>query len=256
MGPALEALKALTSALKSMSEWARDHPETSKDIMVVVGALGALGTAAGTASGLIFVGMPLIGGLEALAGAVGGFASGGLAGIALAALIAGIAKLADIAGRYYQEHGPQIEEDLDRARRPPGSSVGAPNMPTYDFWVDSQGRRHDSTTGELLPDSIPYGRGRRDRDDDDVTQPAPAPSSSKGVTMPGKGANASPINIVIPPPPAQKTEVTSNIKLEVDGRVLAEIVNRVNANNQNGPATGSLLPGNRGPFSPYSVAYG
>ncbi len=90
IGPALEALKALTGVLRQLSEWGKAHPNAAGDITLIVGGLSALATAAGNAAMVLFVGAPLVTGLRVLAGAMSPFAAGGAAAGAMATLPAGL----------------------------------------------------------------------------------------------------------------------------------------------------------------------
>jgi len=86
IGPALEALKALTNVIRDLSDWGKSHPNVAKDITLVVGGLAALATAAGNAAMAIFIGAPLVKGLAGLAEAASPFGAAGAAGVALAGL--------------------------------------------------------------------------------------------------------------------------------------------------------------------------
>ena len=86
MGPALEALKGLTNALRQMMDTVKDHPTAAKDIMLIGGGMALLAKVAGDAAMTIFVGAPLVKGLGSLAKAVLPFSAGGAGETALATL--------------------------------------------------------------------------------------------------------------------------------------------------------------------------
>lgn len=90
MGPALEALRGLTQVLRDLSAWGKEHPNAARDLTLIVGGLSALTYAVGTLAAIVFVGAPLIGGLNALATALLPFGAGGVALGALVSLGAGL----------------------------------------------------------------------------------------------------------------------------------------------------------------------
>ncbi len=71
MGPAIESLKSMTAALREMSDWAKEHPNASKDILVAAAGLSVLAKAAGELAMVVFIGSPLLAGLAGLTKAIG-----------------------------------------------------------------------------------------------------------------------------------------------------------------------------------------
>ncbi len=87
MGPAIEGMKALTTALRDLTDWARNNPNAAKDLVLIGGGMTVLAAAAGQLATVVFIGAPVIAGLRAMTGAIGGLGgtiSGFLARIAAA----------------------------------------------------------------------------------------------------------------------------------------------------------------------------
>ena len=98
MGPALDALKGLTGALRQMMGVVKDHPTAGKDIMLIGGGMAVLAKVAGDAAMTIFIGAPLVKGLGALAKAALPFSAGGTGEGALTTLGIGLGRLIPLLG--------------------------------------------------------------------------------------------------------------------------------------------------------------
>ena len=94
LGPAIDSLKALTSVLRGLTDWAKANPNAAKDITVVAAGLAVLAKAAGDAGMVIFLGAPVVQGFGALAKALLPFGKGGAAAGAIEVAAGG----ASIAG--------------------------------------------------------------------------------------------------------------------------------------------------------------
>jgi hypothetical protein len=82
-------------------------------------------------------------------GTAGGVA-GAVAGTGLMGALAGIAAIVGTLaiGSHYET--PATQREREQHRKDMGTAPPS-NMPTYDTWTDSQGRKHDATTGAILP---------------------------------------------------------------------------------------------------------
>ena len=88
MGPALASMKALTEALRGMTDWARNNPTAAKDLMLIGGGLSVIAKVAGDAAMALYITGPLVSGLGGFAKALLPFRAGGPAVSALATLTA------------------------------------------------------------------------------------------------------------------------------------------------------------------------
>lgn len=87
--PAIESLKALTVALRGMTDLAKANPTAAKDIALAAAGMAVLAKVAGDLAMVVFVGAPLVRGFALLGGSLGAFAPGAAAEGALAALAGG-----------------------------------------------------------------------------------------------------------------------------------------------------------------------
>ena len=94
----------------------------------IVAAIGQVTSAIGTAVGL----------------------TGVVAGSGLMGALAGVAALAGILalGSHYET--PETQQKREQNRKDQGTAPPS-GMPTYDTYTDSQGRKHDATTGAIIP---------------------------------------------------------------------------------------------------------
>ena len=98
LGPAIEALKLLTTGIRDISGYLKAHPELGRDITLIGGGLAVMATGAGQLATVLFLGAPLVKGIGALASAVLPFGPGASAEVALATVAGvGVGSLASLA---------------------------------------------------------------------------------------------------------------------------------------------------------------
>ena len=178
-GPALSGLKHLTHALQELSDWAKDHPRTAKDILEVSFGLAVMAKALGDIGMVVFLGAPVVRGFAALATSIAEFAPGGAAAAGLSAITTFAAAvgvpllLSGDEGPHEPKTKAQIAKDqADYLKQypnyhfPPGTHVVLPIKATLK--IDGQTRQvsgvahgvtgHDPTMG-AYPAGAPSGSG-------------------------------------------------------------------------------------------------
>lgn len=138
-----ETGKAFVAGIKSVADslmWVVNNLDTIKDAVEVIAGLFALKWAIGIVQAIGAV-TNAIGATSAVAGAAAGTGlMGALAGVAA------IAGLLALGSAYETPETRAATEKRNKAARGPA----VPNMPTSDYWIDAQGRKHDATTGAII----------------------------------------------------------------------------------------------------------
>lgn len=99
MGPGIEVLKQLTAALRGLSEFGKAHPDLVRELTIIGAGLSAVAQGAGAAALVLFVGAPVVMGMNALGTALAGFSPAAAAGAALATLPPALGALAGALAR-------------------------------------------------------------------------------------------------------------------------------------------------------------
>ena len=197
-GPALAGMGGLTNALQAIADWAAQNPNAARDLTVTAAGLAAVATAAGVAANVIFIGAPIVGGIQALAAATTLFAAGTPAGLALLALGAGIAGLAAAFSTIPKIGSPDAKSLLDELKaRPKGGSPEAWRAPAdatgeahkMAYHPGSSGSGNQDITihldGEVIYKS---NQRRRDRDASRPSTGASTPDGRLGILYPLRDA--------------------------------------------------------------------
>ena len=146
-----ETGKAFVASIKSVADslvWVINHLDTIKTAVEVIAGLFALKWAVGIVQAIGAV-TSALGTSASIAGAAAG--TGLIGALAAVGAIAGVLAL---GSAYETPETRAANEKRNKEARGPAVS----NMPTSDYWLDAQGRKHDATTGALIDEAAPAVR--------------------------------------------------------------------------------------------------